>query len=241
MMIKTALTCCIPNQVSAKYRLVICRCSENRREQMKIAKNNLSQIVFMLGMFAIGGVLGIGFLNLQSRLITGFGSEGTYPDYYLNERIALSDVIFEGEIISISPAQFNQDSGDYWETTDSSILVYPYHLIEIKVSQVLKDNIGIEDIVVITQVGNSPSGTKSGIRVEILGEPEHSLAVGDKQIFFVRQMEFPWRDAKRIPALHFVGWAEQSYLRRGDDGLYHAWNDSEVISLDELLNLIKGN
>lgn len=208
---------------------------------MKIAKIKLSKIIFMLSIFAVGGVLGIGFLGLQSSLVTGFGSEGTYPDYNLKERIALSDVIFEGEIISISSAQFNQDSGDYWEATDSSTLVYPYHFIEIKVSQVISDNIGIEDIVVITQVGNSPSGTKPGIGVEILGEPEHSLAVGDKQIFFVRQMEFPWRDTKPILALHFVGWAEQSYLRYGNDGFYHAWNDSEVLSFEELLNLIKGN
>jgi hypothetical protein len=208
---------------------------------MKIAKNNIPLIIFMVSMFAIGGVLGIGFLNLQSRLVTGFGSEGTYPDYSLNERIALSDEIFEGEVISISPAQFNQDSGDYWEATDNSSLVYPYHLIEIKVSQVLKDNIGIGDIVVITQVGNSPTGSKPGIRVEVLGKPEHSLLVGNERIFFIRQMDFPWRDQNLISAFHFVGWAEQSYLRNGDDGRYHAWNDAESFTFEELLSRIQEN
>ena len=77
--------------------------------------------------------------------------------------------------------------------------------------------------------------------MEILGDPEHSLLVGDQHIFFVRQMDFPWRDKNSVSVFHFVGWAEQSYLRHGDDGRYHSWVDEEVISFEELLKRIQGN
>lgn len=197
------------------------------------------RIILFISVFAVGILAGVSFLFLQSRIITGYASVGSYPYYSINERIELSDAIFEGEVISITAAQFNQDSGDYWEASDDSQLVYPYHLIEIEVLRPMRDSIAIGTNVTITQVGNSPMGTVPGVGVSVVGESEHSLQVGDHGVFFVRQMDFPWREGGNRSVIHLVGWAEHAYFRRAGDGLYYGASDNQAFSINELERLIK--
>jgi hypothetical protein len=190
-----------------------------------------------------GGLLGFGFLWAQAQLVKGYGTEGTYPAYSLKEMIQFSSAIFEGKVISISQAQFNQDNGDYWEPTTSEALVYPYHLIEIEVTRSLKDEIGIGQQVTITQVGASPSGNRPGLRVGVKGASEHSLQVGQQAVFFVVQMDFPWREGGKRSAIHLVGYPEHAYLKQQSNGLWHfAGGDSDgPISFDNLIKAISNN
>ncbi|MCC6192754.1 MAG: hypothetical protein IT318_27350 [Anaerolineales bacterium] len=190
-------------------------------------------------MFVVGGLLGLWVVSLQAKVFSGYGTEGAYPEYTLEERVSLSDAIIEGKVVSISSAQYNQDSGEYWDSSDAGPLVYPYHFINVEVVRTLHDSLSLASQVTILQVGNSPLGARPGLSVAVMGHPEHSLQVGDLGVFFVRQMDFPWREGGHRPALQFVGYAEHSYLRRQADGLLHFASAQEnALSVDELLSII---
>jgi len=161
----------------------------------------------------------------------------SYAAISREEMIAQADVILVGRVTNVSPTRFNQDSGEYWEDTNSPRTICPIHQIEIAVLQTIVDTIGVDDTVVVTVWGNSPLERPLGSAAGIImaGSPDHNLEVGDQVIAFLGQRNIAWRDGTR-PVLMFMGFPAESYLVLGSDGLYHDdWLDKEPVSLEALI------
>lgn len=164
----------------------------------------------------------------------------SYAAISREERIAQADVILVGRVTNISPTRFNQDSGEYWEDTNSPRTISPIHQIEVTVLRPIVDTIGVGDAVVITVLGNSPLEQPLGSAAGIImaGSPGHSLEVGDQVIAFLSQRDLIWRDGTR-PVLMFMGDPNESCLVLGSDGLYHDNGlDKEPLSLEALITQV---
>src|SRR5690606_34745516 len=120
--------------------------------------------------------------------------ETSYDEVPLDQMLAEAEAIFIGDVISITPAKWNQDSGQYWY--EEGKLALPFHEIEIATTQVLFDSIGIGKDVVITVLGASPVGSMDRA-IEITGDVAHSLQAGDEAIFFVVERELAWQNETR--------------------------------------------
>lgn len=113
-----------------------------------------------------------------------------------------AQIIFVGEVTNISPSQWNQESGEYWDDEGSDSASFQIHQIDMQVINSIVDTIGLGDRATITVLGNSP----------LEGNAEHDLRVGDRAIIFAVQTELAWREGNRtvfefvtVPALsHFV-------------------------------------
>lgn len=144
--------------------------------------------------------------------------ETSYALLARDELIETADAIFVGRVTAISPTQFNQDSGDYWEVTteeadgrETMQTALPVFTVELTVDEVWVDEVGLGETAVLTQVGSSPLEENS----------DWSLQVGDEIIAFVVQREIAWRDESgRRGVLRFANAPADTYLLRGDDGRY---------------------
>ncbi|GAB4578771.1 MAG: hypothetical protein Fur0022_15080 [Anaerolineales bacterium] len=146
-------------------------------------------------------------VNDESRTVY---YEPSYITLDRAEMITNADVILVGEVKSISPTQWNQDSGEYWEdvyegVTDvgeklnTSFSAWPVHFIQLSVQERIVDEIGVGKELTLTVLGKSPLiGTGSeqadGITVEGEAGTPGTLKVGDRIIVFVVQTELAWRD-----------------------------------------------
>jgi hypothetical protein len=130
-------------------------------------------------------------------------------------------IVFVGKVTSISPTQWNQDSGEAW--ADGLLL----HYIELEVLEPIVDSIGLDKRVTITVLGNSP----------LDGQADHALKEGDQAVVFARQTELAWRNGRRS-IFQLLGVPSDAHFILRDDGLYHGrWNE-EPVSFEQLLNRI---
>lgn len=129
--------------------------------------------------------------------------------------------VFVGKVISISPSQWNQDSGKYWcEDDDASEMgCFVVHYVEIEVLQPLVDTIKLERQVRLPVISQSYVVDDKG---NVLNEREHphDFAVGDEAIFFIKQTDLAWRGGLHR-VLYLMGNPGDSYFKLGTDGLYH--------------------
>jgi len=166
------------------------------------------------------------------------------------EMIDQADLIFVGRVVNITPARWNQESGEYWdedETEDPYDTALLYHEIELAILRPVVDSIGVGEKAVITVLGNSPVGPQPempGLRIngrpviiEEADSPVHDLKVGDQVLVFAEQGEIAWREEGMRPVLTLMGYPQDSYVVQGEDGLYHFWRpDREPpLSLEALL------
>lgn len=146
-----------------------------------------------------------------------------------------ADWIVVGKIDKISPASWNQDSGEYYQ--DSSSMALPVHYITISVSRYI-EGAKSSDSLVVTVVGVSPTGVLTaninGASTTVEGKPDHDLAEGDQAIFFLRNTQITWRGGAR-PAIMLMGVPSQSYLKQGSDGSYHGGPDGISAGLDTVI------
>ena len=173
------------------------------------------------------------------------------PSYTLvsrDEMIKTADAIFAGQIIDISPTQFNQDSGEYWELTTeegpglaTTHSAWPVYFVEVTVERPFVDEIGLGDTAVLTLLGKSPVDTDEPTNsqdetVRVGGDSDYSFRVGDEIIAFVNQTEIAWWDrqpVRTIPfedgvtfdygrrsVLIFANAPHETYLLRANDGRY---------------------
>ncbi len=180
-----------------------------------------------------------------------------------------ADLIFAGTVQAISPTRWNQDSGEYWtEATvdgESTFSASPVYEITLSVDRPVVDNIGIGQEVVLTlSPGKSPADADTqkandGIYLEA---DTVDVQVGQELLVFAGQIEIAWRDPSRPieeitqpdgtkyfeigrrSVITLLGLPSNSYLVKGDDGLYHpapgAMNQEEPISLESLLQELSG-
>ena len=124
-----------------------------------------------------------------------------------------------------------------------------YYEVTISPEQIIADSFGIkEDQLVITVLGTSPTDYQ-------ITDHDYRLKSGDEIIVFVRQGEIAWWNGKvtynketssfesgRKLVLLFMGVPNNSYLLKGQDGLYRflaTQEQSSPLSLGELTKLIQ--
>lgn len=174
--------------------------------------------------------------------------ESSYVLLPRDEMIKMADAIFAGQIVDISPTQFNQDSGEYWETTaeegpglGTTFSAWPVYFVELAVERPFVDKIGLGNTAVLTLLGNSPADAADpvnsrGEAVQAGGGSDWTFQVGDEIIAFVNQTEIAWWDGQpvravpyedgfsfeigRRPALIFANAPHDTYLLRQDNGRY---------------------
>lgn len=166
-------------------------------------------------------------------------TEGIYELVPFDQMIAEADLIAVGQVAAISDPFWNQDGGDYWEPAPGETRL-PVHTVAIHISQYLAGG-SSDDPVVVTVIGNSPSGPNvtddAGNQVIVGSDPAHQLQVGQQGVFFLRHTELAWRGGPKA-VVYFMGYPAHSYLLLGDDGLYHGGPDDLALSLDDLIQMI---
>jgi hypothetical protein len=126
-----------------------------------------------------------------------------------------SEAIFLGQVVDISPTNWNQDSGEYWHGG------LPVHTIEARVLQRIVDSIELADEVTVTQVGYSPL------------EGHYSLAAGQRAVFFIVRREIAWRTGL-LPVLRTTNTPWDSIIVVGD-ARYPDQTNGEAARLDKVL------
>lgn len=196
------------------------------------------------GFVAVGATAVPPTTTPEIRVITEF----SYALEPRTEMIKSADAIFAGQIIDISPTQYNQDSGEYWEQTtvegpglETTHTALPIFTIELTVDTVWVDEVGLGETAVLTQVGYKPIDVIDPVlSAGETAQPEISsdwqLQIGDEIIAFVVQREIAWWDGQPIRAvpyedgfsfevgrrevLRFANAPLDTYLLRQEDGRY---------------------
>lgn len=178
-------------------------------------------------------------------LIIGLGSmltacaqvhtETTYADVAFSDRVAQADLIVVGKVTNISQTLWNQDSGEYWEETsaDGSTLItgISYYTIDIEVNQSVVADVAAATVAVTAIGENTLVGEAAS------SEQNDQLKVGDEVVVFAQKSEMAWRENGTRSILQLMGIPNESYLIKGEDGLYHSVNSSvPAISLEDLID-----
>ena len=143
------------------------------------------------------------------------------------------------------------EQGESLTTTHSG---WPIHEIELVVAQsLINDSEAIEKSIVLTVLGKSPvdqepPGNDTEV-VTVVGEAPYSLQVGDEVVIFAVYTEIAWRDPDQpirlVPAgdgtsyfdigkraiIGFISSPADSYLIKGEDGLYHSSSESNEVAV----------
>lgn len=171
---------------------------------------------------------------------------GQYWEIEMAEIVPEEEVVVEnGEI----PDELRTEGGVRLSTTLSAL---PLHQITFADVRPIVDSVGLDETVVLIALGNSPADATTR-------PADHTLQVGDEVIVFARQTEMQWWDGAppqllegqqgsyyevgQREVLMFANAPDASYLRLGEDGLYHAQYpsleyDQGPASLDELVSKI---
>ena len=150
------------------------------------------------------------------------------------ERIDAARAIFTGRVVSISPTEWNQNSGEAWaidpeDSNPNSPAALMIHTITIAVDQPIVDTINLGKEITITVIGNSP----------VDGPTDDGLQVGDSAVFFVQERVLAWREGGMQKKLMFVNAPQDSHLVSQADGLYHTWKDEQPpLSFNDLIKEI---
>jgi len=178
--------------------------------------------------------------------------------------IKSAGVIFLGKVRRVSPTRWNQDNGEYWEEVtkegayETRHTAMPVHEIEMEVTSLIADEIGVGETVVLTAIGKSPNDTSSVATdtVRLAGSPDHLLGDGSEALIFARQTEIAWRDGNPIRLVEpedgsqpyfevgrkaVIQLTPGAYLLRGEDGLFYSPENGDWsrASLDTVLQQVQ--
>lgn len=147
--------------------------------------------------------------------------ESLYVPYTFESMTDEATAIFVGKITKISPAQWNQDSGEDWRKWETNIGAFPIRKLEVEVvtpiTETEKLDSPLQIIVIAEEIGLDEQGN-----IVNQEEKTHGLQTGDQAVFFVRRGRMAWRSGIRYDLL-FLGDPRRSYFKLQDDGLYHGW------------------
>ncbi|MFN8439603.1 MAG: hypothetical protein U0175_02480 [Caldilineaceae bacterium] len=169
-------------------------------------------------------------ISSEGRLM---GSQATWAYLSFNELANQATAIFLGKVTAISPAQWNQDSGEYWDDSGSTSAALVLHYIEIEVQEPLIDNIGLEKQVKLPTLSEYYLVDEKLNVIEEKLPRRHDLVAGDQAVFFIDKTELAWRGGVR-PVLYLATYPGQSYFKLGGEGLYHGELLEGAFTLDEL-------
>jgi hypothetical protein len=154
----------------------------------------------------------------------------SYVEVTSEEMMASADAIFVGQVVSLSPTQWNQDSGEEWNDDaiggDSGFQI---HTVEVEILQPIVDTVDLGKHITLTALGRSP----------IDGHADHDLWETRQAVFFVVQTELAWRGGGTRPIFELIGAPSHSYFLLADDGLYHDDRpEALAMSLEDIIRLI---
>ena len=144
------------------------------------------------------------------------------------EKVKASEAIIRGKIITISPTTWNQDNGEVWANENSGVAALQVHTINIQIEQKIVDTLGLNDTLTVTCLGTSPLEEYA----------DYKVGVGDEAVLFVKKAKIAWREGETKEVILYTGSPLQSIYLKQDNGQYAALNDTEVISLDDLITKI---
>jgi len=234
---------------------------------LKFALGGALVVLFVVGLtLSLLGAMGVGLnagvnettTNSEIKSYSGppaAAVEMSYGAVTFEEMIERANVILTGRVTNIGETRWNQDSGAYWEETikdeigETTVPALPYYEVTISPEQIIADSFGIlADQLVVTVIGTSPVDYPAT-------DHDASLKRGDEIVAFVRQGEIAWYNGKVTynkatfsfetgmkPVLLFMGYPDNSYLLKGQDGLYRFLARPEQpspFSLGELTKLIQ--
>lgn len=136
-----------------------------------------------------------------------------YIHFSREEMMREADIIFVGTVLNVSTTKWNQDSGEYWETTTDEGVneqeellttthsAWPVHEVELTVLQPIVGNIGDGETIILTIFGKSPIvetvSNNGSETVRVAGTPPHSLKIGQEIIVFAVRTEIAWYDPEQ--------------------------------------------
>lgn len=205
--------------------------------------------------------------------------DAEYIAFTRDEMIQQADYIFAGKVAKISTTHWNQDSGEYWETVvpselwadvikepvgDSTYSAWPIYDIQFTITQPIVGEINRDEVVTLTNLGQSPVDrddtaitNSSGETIHVETHSTYDFAVGDEMIVFALEGPITWFDPTRPAQLvfapdgsfyadigtrtviNFMGMPSNAYFLKRGDGLYDspegATEKQEPISLDALM------
>lgn len=204
----------------------------------------------------LAGLIGIAFVGVlifasstdtmsadASSKITGVEYSATHTYYSHDDMMKKADAIIVGEVTSISPARWNQESGEFWQDDWQTPL--PYYEVKINVTESLADKLKVGPEVAITIIGSSSTGTDSASKVQVGGE-QLPLQIGEQAVFFVRSGQIAWRTEGSTSGVRDVvmllNVPDYSYLLKQADGRYRLQDPAEkekLVSIEELREKVK--
>ena len=133
--------------------------------------------------------------------------------------LAAADAIFLGEVTALSPTNFNQDSGAYY---DEAMAI---HTITFRVVDRIVDDIGLGPEVTLTVSAGSPAdngsvAVESGSVRHYQINVAHELMVGDEVVVVAGDREFAWLEGGTREVLSFADSPMWSYFARDEQGSY---------------------
>ena len=141
------------------------------------------------------------------------------------EKSTTSGAILRGKIVAISPTTWNQDNGEAWDNEGSGIATMQLHTVDIQVEQKIIDTLGLGDTITVTSLGTSPAEEFA----------DYQLGVGDEAVLFVKKAKIAWREGETKEVILYTGSPLQSIYVKNYEGQYALLDDTEVLSLDELV------
>lgn len=154
-------------------------------------------------------------------------TEATYTELTLEQRMEQATIIVAGTVTNVSGVLWNQDNGEYWEEdSEDGGTIYTgtaYYTVDIEVDQFIAGS-AETNVLTVTAIGDTPD--------QASGE----LVVGNEVVVFAQQTDMAWRGGGTRPILELMGVPTESYLVKGNDGLYHPANETQgSLSLEDLL------
>jgi matrixin len=122
----------------------------------------------------------------------------------------LSQVAFEGTVVSVAAARWNSDAGTRWTAGANGAWPAAYHKVTFRVTRSIRGHAG--RTATITVMGNSPAGSIDG---SLAGRPDHNLKVGDSVLVLATPGSMAWSDGTTRPTLRFAGAPMASVARTG--------------------------
>lgn len=164
----------------------------------------------------------------------------SYVGMTVEQVIDDADIIFLGQVTSISPSRWNQDTGEYWEDVDSDMASLQYYEVTLEVTDVIVDEFGLSNEVSITVLGPSPADVTPATDNS---EVQHTLAEtvsfreGEKVLLFVEKVPLAWRNGV-VERLVLVGGPQGKYTITDDGRALNASTSERDMALSDLLEQI---
>ncbi|NUM47132.1 MAG: hypothetical protein HUU38_20730 [Anaerolineales bacterium] len=150
-------------------------------------------------------------------------TEGDYVIFPLDYMIDISNAIFIGKVINISPTRWNQDSGEFWIGSSPEQVALQLHNLELDMVQPIVDTLGLSKQVqvIVPTVGDFDANERTVYMKE-----------GDQVLFFALRTEIAWRDGMQT-VLRQTNAPLYSYFTLGKDGFYHGLSVDGQVSFSQ--------